>query len=164
MLLKKLAVQNQLDFQCMKFRLTTKMAFWYPPLFPADFPHNVFIGHISINGGHDLAYLCVLQIEEQKKGKKHKNRYLNMQLCKESKDFDIKMILQTKQDWKGFQSWGPQKRSLEGQQSTKAFLRTVSVFNWKNVPRPNNGKQFLTSNFCLSFLLLNLFYFKLCKK
>ena len=64
MLLKKLAVQNQLDFQCMKFRLTTKMAFWYPPLFPADFPHNVFIGHISINGGHDLAYLCVLQIEE----------------------------------------------------------------------------------------------------
>ena len=47
MLLKKLAVQNQLDFQCMKFRLTTKMAFWYPPLFPADFPHNVFIGHIS---------------------------------------------------------------------------------------------------------------------
>ena len=64
MLLKKLAVENQLDFQCMKFRLTTKMAFWYPPLFPADFPHNVFIGHISINGGHDLAYLCVLQIEE----------------------------------------------------------------------------------------------------
>ena len=60
------AVQQPTRFPMHEIPTDNRNGFWYPPLFP-DFPHNVFIEHISINGGHDLAYLCVLQIEERRK-------------------------------------------------------------------------------------------------